>query len=98
VKLNASYPILCKDFGDLAEDIAYNATLTAFVATASVAEGVGKVISIGLDALVELALQPHQQSVSTGVGGGSTNNRGWNDDDKKRKNNNENYKPYKFRR
>jgi hypothetical protein len=59
---------------------------------------VAEVICIGLDALVELALQPHQQSVSTSVGGSSTNSRGWNDDDKKRKNNNENYKPYKFRR
>ena len=97
VKLNASYPMLCKDFGDLAEDIAYNATLTAFVATASAAEGVAKVISIGLDTLLELALPSQQQSISSGIGGGSNNDRNWNDDDKKRKKN-ENYKPYKFRR
>jgi hypothetical protein len=97
VKLNASYPILCKGFGDLAEDIAYNATLTAFVATASAAEGVAKVISIGLDTLLELALPSQQQSVSSGIGGGNNNDRNWNDDDKKRKKN-ENYKPFKFRR
>ena len=97
-QLNASYPILCKDFGDVVQDLTHDITEETLNATFAVAEGVAEVISIGLDALVELALQPHQQSVSTGVGGGSTNNRGWNDDDKKRKNNNENYKPYKFRR
>lgn len=97
VKLNASYPILCNDFGDLAEDIAYNATLTAFVATASAAEGVAKVISIGLDTLLELALPSQQQDISSGIGGGNNNDRNWNDDDKKRKKN-ENYKPFKFRR
>lgn len=97
VKLNASYPILCKDFGDLAEDIAYNATLRAFVTTATVAESVAKVISIGLDTLMELALPSQEQSVSSGIGGGNNNDRNWNDNDKKRKKN-ENYKPFKFRR
>ena len=96
--MNASYPILCKDFGDVVLDLTHDITEETLNATFAVAEGVAEVICIGLDALVELALQPHQQSVSTGVGGSSTNSRGWNDDDKKRKNNNENYKPYKFRR
>ena len=97
-QLNASYPILCKDFGDVVLDLTHDITEETLNATFAVAEGVAEVICIGLDALVELALQPHQQSVSTSVGGSSTNSRGWNDDDKKRKNNNENYKPYKFRR
>ena len=97
VKLNASYPILCKDFSDLAEDISYHAALTAFEATASVAEGIAEVICIGLDALLELLLPSQQQSVSSNIGGGSSNDRGWNDDDKKRKKN-ENYKPFKFKR
>ena len=97
VKLNASYPILCKDFSDLAEDISYHAALTAFEATASVAEGIAEVICIGLDALLELLLPSQQQSVSSNIGGGSSNDRGWNDDGKKRKKN-ENYKPFKFKR
>ena len=65
--------------------------------TASAAEGVAKVISIGLDTLLELALPSQQQSISSGIGGGNNNDRNWNDNDKKRKKN-ENYKPFKFRR
>ena len=97
VKLNASYPILCKDFGDLLQDIAYDLDMAVFAATATVAEGMVEVICIGLDALLELALPSQQQNISPSMGGGTSNNRDWNDDDKKRKKN-ENYKPFKFRR
>lgn len=97
VKLNASYPILCKDFGDLLQDIVYDVNMAMFAAAATVAEGIAEVICIGLDALLKLALPSQQQSVSPSMGGGSSNDRGWNDDDKKRKKN-ENYKPFKFKR
>ena len=97
VKLNVSYPILCKDFGDLLQDIVYDLDMAVFAATATVAEGMVEVICIGLDTLLELALPSQQQSISSSMGGGTSNNRGWNDDDKKRKKN-EDYKPLKFKR
>lgn len=97
VKLNASYPILCKDFGDLLQDIVYDIDMAVYTATATVVEGMAEVVCIGLDALLELALPSQQQSVSSSIGGGSSNDRGWNDDDKKRKKN-ENYKPFIFKR
>ena len=97
VKLNASYPILCKDFGDLLQDIVYGADMTAYTAAATLTEGMTEVVCIGLDALMELALPSLQQGVSSNIGGGSSNDRGWNDDDKKCKKN-ENYKPFKFKR
>ena len=96
IKLNASYPVLCKDFGDIVQDLAYDAGQVAADATMLAAYGVAEVVRLSFDAFVEVVLQPHQPSISSGVGGGPTNNRGWNDENKKRKENNSN--TYKFKR
>ncbi len=95
-KLNATYQQLSSDFGDIIQDMGNDMSQEMSDALCSIAESTAQVISIGLDAVLELALPSQQPCVSSGYGGGTSNNRGWNDDDKKRKN--ENYKPFKFRR
>ena len=97
-KLNVSYPMLSKDFGDIFHELFRNVGKEVFDATVAVAGGAAEVIAIGLDVLLQLLLPTQKQEVSPSYGGGESNSRGWNDDAKKRKNKDNEYKPYKFKR
>lgn len=97
-KLNANYPLLSADFGDVFQELCQDVPQETFNAAVAVAEKTAEVVCIGLDAIVELALQPHQAYVSVSGGGGTSNSHGWNDNDKKRKKNDNSYKPFKFGR
>ena len=97
-KLNATYPLLSADFGDVFQELCQDVPQETFNAAVAVAETTAEVVCIGLDAIVELALQPHQANVSVSGGGGTSNSYGWNDNDKKRKKNDNSYKPFKFGR
>ena len=50
-------------------------------------------VQVGINALIELCVQPHQAKVSSGGGGGG-NESGWGENDKEKNK----YKPRKMRR
>ena len=52
------------------------------------------IVQVGINALIELCVQPHQAKVSSGGGGGG-NESGWGENDKEKNNK---YKPKKMRR
>lgn len=59
----------------------------------SPAESGSDIIQVGIGALIELCVQPHQAKVSSGGGGGG-NESGWSENDKEKNK----YKPKKMRR